>query len=172
MILTPSHSQGLEEPTDEQIFQAHREESVRISATLLAIPRTQSSSATNAQSNSSSSLLEFSGLVELRAAHETLQARNGVRNSGREVTTTNVSSSAEGPSEVSNKSDFKHARQQIVKQFYQLLRDADAEGERVGTGLHRSHVWVGPSGNSLNAAKAAEGRTKTVRGPFHPINVE
>jgi hypothetical protein len=161
----PSHSQGLEEPTDEQIFQAQHEESARISATLLAITRAQSSSTTNVWSN-----LDFSGLIELRAAHETLQARNGVRNSSHEATATSVSSPAEDQPQVSNRSDFKHARQQIVKQFYQLLRDADVEGERVGTGLHRSHIWVGTSGNSLNAEKAAEARTRTVCGLFHPVN--
>jgi hypothetical protein len=167
VILTPSYSQGLEEPTDEQIFQAHREESARISATLLAIPRTQSTSTINSWSN-----LDFSGLVELRAAHETLQARNGVRNSSRESTSTNLSPSPEGSPEAGDRSDFKRARQQIVKQFYQLLRDANTEGERVGTGLHRNHVWVGLSGNSLNAEKAAEGRTKTVCGLFHPVNAK
>ena len=156
-----THSQELKEPTDDQICQAYREESTQISNVLAAIPRSHSS-AIHAQPNISvtRSLLDLLELIELRAAHETLQARNGVRNSDREAT--NTKPSAEKPPQVGDETNFKYARQQIVKQFYQLLRDADTEGERVGTGLHRSHVWVGPSGNSLNAEKAAQSRTKTV----------
>lgn len=55
------------------------------------------------------------------------------------------------------------AQQEIVRKFYQLLRDTDAEGERVGTGLHRSHIWTGGSGNALNAAKVAKSQTNAVR---------
>lgn len=128
---------------------------------LASISRVQPS-AVNTQQNHSTSLLDLSGLVDLRTAHETLQARNGVRNSTRETATTGLSPTAEGSLEVGNKPDFKHARQQIIKRFYQILRDADVEGERVGTGLHRSHVWAGPSGNSLNAEKVAEGRANKV----------
>jgi hypothetical protein len=152
-------SQELEEPTEEQISQTYCEESARISATLASIARTRSSSTLNTRPNTSMGLLDLSGLVELRAAHETLQACNGVRNLNREVT---ITGSAEGLSEADDQSDFKHARQQIVRQFYQLLRDADAEGERIGTGLHRNHVWAGPSGNSLNAEKAAESHASKV----------
>jgi len=83
-----------------------------------------------------------------------------------------VSPSVERLPEAEDKSDFKYARQQIVKQFYQLLRDADLEGERVGTGLHRNHVWAGPSGNSLNAEKVAEGRTKKVSSLLYLVSVE
>lgn len=154
-----AHSQELEEPTDDQICQVYHEESTQISNVLAAIPRTYSSTI-HAQPNTSASLLNFLELIDLRAAHETLQARNGVRNSDREEVT--IKASAERSPEADEETSFKYARQQIVKRFYQLLRDADTEGERVGTGLHRSHVWAGPSGNSLNAEKAAKSRTKAV----------
>lgn len=149
-------------------MRAHHEESAQISAALASISRTQLSTVST-RPIASTSLLDLSGLVELRAAHETLQARNGVRNSNRVTTVTAVSPSVKESSEVDNESNFKHARQQIIKRFYQLLRDADVEGERVGTGLHRSHVWAGPSGNSLNAEKAAESRANKVRGLRHPV---
>jgi len=163
-------SQDLEEPTEEQISQAYNEDSARISAALATISRTQVL-AIDTRPNAGTSLLDLSGLVELRAAHETLQAHNGVRNLNRDTTAVGVAHSAEAlpKSGVSGKSDFGSARQQIVKQFYQLLRDADAEGERVGTGLHRSHVWAGPSGNSLNAEKVAERRTTKVCSLLCPI---
>jgi hypothetical protein len=128
-----SCSQELEEPTEEQVSQTCHEESAQISAALVSIPWTHSSSTLNVRPNTSMGLLDLSRLVELRATNETLQARNGVRNLNREVAT---AGSAEGLLEVDNQSDFKHAQQQIIKQFYQLLQDADAEGERVGTGLH------------------------------------
>ena len=162
------YRQELEEPTDEEISHAYREESAQISATLASISRTQPFTI-NTRPNASTSLLNLSGLIELRAAHETLQARNGVRNLNRETAKMGISPSVEGvPDPVDNRSEFKHARQQIIKQFYQLLQDADAEGERIGTGLHRSHIWAGPSGNSLNAEKVAEGRTNKVRSlPVH-----
>jgi len=159
-------SQELEEPTEEQISQAYNEESGQISSTLASISRTQFP-AIDTQPRPSMSLLDLSGLVDLRVAHETLQARTGVQNSNREAKTTEASPSTERSlgvdSDTRSGADFGGARQQIIKQFYQLLRDADAEGERVGTGLHRSHVWAGSSGNSLNAEKAAERRTTKVR---------
>lgn len=163
-------SQELEEPTTEQISQAYREESAWISTTLTSISRTRSSTA-NAQPNPSTSLFDLSGLVELRAAHETPQARNGVRNANCEAVVAGIPPSAGGSSEVDNRSDFKDARQRIIKQFYQLLRDAGVEDERVGTGLHRSHIWAGPSGNSLNAEKVAERRTNKVCSLPHPLEV-
>jgi len=162
--LNTFRNRKLEEPTEEQIFQVHREESGQISSTLASISRTQFPTI-NTRPSPSMTLLDLSGLVDLRAAHETLQACTGVRNSNRESKTTGVSPpTEERSSEVDAQSgaDFGGARQQIIKQFYQLLRDANAEGERVGTGLHRSHVWAGISGNSLNAEKAAERRMTKV----------
>lgn len=161
--------QELEEPTEEQISQAYQEESMQISTTLASIPRSRL--VANTQSDASTSLLDLSGLVDLRAAHETLQAHHGVRNASREIAAAGVPHSinepSEGntgtPSEGDDKSEFRRARQQIIKQFYQLLRDADAEGERVGTGLHRSHIWTGANGNTANAEQVAECRTNQVR---------
>jgi hypothetical protein len=107
--------------------------------------------------------IDLSELVALRSIHETQQARKGVR---RPTGTTDLKTDPD-PVEVSRPTS---ARQEIVRKFYQLLRDADEEGERIGTGLHRSHVWSGSNGNSLNAAKAAEARTETVRTiPIGPI---
>ena len=103
--------------------------------------------------------IDLSELVALRSIHETQQARKGVR---RPTGTENLTTDPD-PVQVVEVSRPTSARQEIVQKFYQLLRDADAEGERIGTGLHRSYVWSGSNGNALNAAKAAEARTKTVR---------
>jgi hypothetical protein len=145
-------SQKLKEPLAEEITQIYKEESTRISSTLSSISRiplqTSDVSATNR--------IDLSELVRLRAAHQTVQARKGVRNSKRASETTLQ------PQEVDEFSEFRKARHEIVQRFHQLLRDADAEGERVGTGLHRKAVWNTSNGNTLNAEKAAAGRTRTV----------
>lgn len=124
--------------------------------TLTSILRT-AGGAVGTESGIGTNNIDFSELVKLRAAHETLQARNSVRNSTRATKSTEDAHSIDEPS------DFRQARKEIVQKFHQLLRDADAEKERVGTGLHRSHMWAGESGNALNAAKVAEDRAKEVR---------
>jgi hypothetical protein len=145
----------MDDPTEEEITKILRNESAHVSATLASISRSTEPAA-GGRPNTTTNDIDLSELVKLRAAHETLQARNGVRNSARAVNDT------EEPHSVDQPSDFKQARKEIIQKFHQLLRDADAEGERVGTGLHRNHNWVGESGNALNAAKAAEGRTSKV----------
>jgi len=159
--LTPFVSAGgTDDPTEDEIAQILHKESETVSATLTSIFRT-AGGVVGGELGVDTIDLNLSKLVELRAAHETLQARNSVRNSSR------AAKSVEDTPSVSESSDFGQARKEIIHKFHQVLRDADAEGERVGTGLHRNHIWAGESGNSLNAAKAAESRTNNVCNPFH-----
>lgn len=141
------------DPTEEDITQVLYKESTHISATLASISRTTHVT-TSTGPNPDINDINLSGLVELRAAHETLRAQGCTRSSTRAIRTTGAPHSIESPSEA-----LKKAWKEIVERFHQLLRDAGPEGERVGTGLHRTHIWAGESGNALNAAKAAESRT-------------
>jgi len=145
----------MDNPTEEEIAQILRRESVSVSATLTSISRT-AGGVVGGKLDIDVIDHNLSKLVELRAAHETLQARNSVRNSARAAKSTEEIRSIDEPS------DFAQARKEIIHKFHQVLRNADAEGERVGTGLHRNRIWVGESGNTLNAAKAAESRTNKV----------
>jgi hypothetical protein len=160
-------SEGMEEATDEEIAHMCRKESEQISEVLESIPHLRKPSDA-IQLNTEVSELDLSELVALRSAHETEQARKGVRGSTgiREGTLKTLSNLSQGI----GLSRSGGAWQEIVRKFYQLLQDADAEGERVGTGLHRSHVWSEGNGNALNAAKVAEGRTKAVRTLSHLIS--
>ena len=155
-------SQGKDDPTDEEITKILRKESAYVAATLASISRT-ARTITNNGPDIGTNDINLSELVELRAEHETLQAQKITRNSTQAVKGT------EETQPVGESSDFKQARKEIVQKFHQLLRDADAEGERVGTGLHRNRVWTGEGGNALNAAKAAESRTNKVCDPCHRI---
>ena len=150
---------GTDDPTEEEIAKILHRESETVSGTLTSILRT-SGGAVGSGLGVGIIDLNLSKLVELRAVHETLQARNSVRNSTRAAKNTEETLSVNEPS------DFGQARKEIIHKFHQVLRDADAEGERVGTGLHRNRIWVGESGNALNAAKAAESRTNKVCNPF------
>jgi len=95
--------------------------------------------------------IDLSELVRLRAIHQTAQARNGVRNSKK------VSAATPQPQDISEPSEFRNTQREIIQRFHQVLRDADAEGERVGTGLHRNAIWGTANGNTLNAETAAAG---------------
>lgn len=153
-------SERMAEATDEEITRTYHQESEYISQALGSVSHfREPDNAT--KSTTDPNELDLSELVALRSAHETEQARKGVRGStGIYRDTLEMSSDPPQAAEVSHSGS---ARQEIVRKFYQLLRDADAEGERVGTGLHRSYVWSGGNGNALNAAKAAESWTRTVR---------
>lgn len=59
--------------------------------------------------------IDLSELVELRAAHETLQARNGVCDSTQAAKNTNDTCP------VDKLSDFMEARKEIVQKFHQIL---------------------------------------------------
>ena len=146
----------MDDPTDEDITVILRNESAHVIDTLASISCSVEHAA-GGRPNTTINDIDLSRLVELRAAHETLRARNGVRNS-----TTRAAKGTEESRSVDGPSDLEQARKEIIKKFHQLLRDADAEGERVGTGLHRSYNWVGGNGNTVNAAKAAESRTNEV----------
>lgn len=156
-----SPSEEMEEVTDKEIIRTYRRESEQISDTLESISHLgKPSDATG--SNAGTNELDLSQLVTLRFLHETEQARKGVRGSAAGICEDTPEVPSDQPRAV-RLSPNGSARQEIVRKFYQLLRDTDAEGERVGTGLHRSHIWSGGSGNALNAAKAAESRTNAVR---------
>jgi len=150
----------MEEATDEEIVHTCRRESDHISELLESISYLGKPSKTFGLTANASEL-DLSELVAIRSAHETEQARKGVRGSTR--IHEDALKTPSDPPQAAGLSRGGSARQEIMRKFYQLLRDAEAEGERVGTGLHRSHVWSGGSGNALNAAKAAESRTDTVR---------
>jgi hypothetical protein len=120
-----------------------------------------------ARSNAIASDFDLSQLAALRSIHKTEQARKGIRCFGE--TYEGLETSSVGPSQVVTLSQCGSARAEIACKFYQLLRDADAEGERVGTGLHQTHVWTASNGNSLNAAKAAETRMNVVCALCHNL---
>jgi len=145
----------MDDPTEEEIARILRKETSHVSATLTSISRTGEPTVSPDRPTTTSDI-DLSGLVELRVAHETLQARNSARNSKR------IAKEMEGDRSVTGPSEFGRARREIVLRFHQLLRDADAEGERVGTGLHRNYNWTGGNGNALNAEKAAESRANQV----------
>ena len=149
----------MEGATDEEITHTYHKESQQISEVLASISHPKRPS-NIIRSDTNTNELDLSELVVLRAAHKTEQARKGIRGSiGIHEGT------LETPPDLSQEVELsrsRSARQEIERKFYQLLRDADAEGERVGTGLHRSYIWSGGNGNALNAAKAAESRTNAV----------
>ena len=150
----------MEEVTEEEIAHVYHRESEQISEALESVSQLGKPNGTAGSNVTTNDELDLSELVRLRTAHETEQARKGVQGSaGIGDDTSEVTS---GKPQVAGPSPSGSARQEIVRKFYQLLRDADAEGERVGTGLHRSHIWSGNNGNALNAVKAAESRTSAV----------
>lgn len=159
----PFISQGTDDPTEEQITQILRKESKYVSTTLASIPR-RAEAIAGSRLDTGTNNVDLSKLVELRTAHETSQARNSVRSSTKAAKS---AEEAEEASIVDEPSNFVLARKEIIQKFHQLLRDADVEEERVGTGLHRNHVWIGESGNAANAANAAESRMNKVRDLFH-----
>jgi len=105
------------------------------------------------------SRIDLSELVRLRTIHQTTQACNGVHNSKKAPATTSQHQ------EVGKPSEFQNTQHEIIQRFHQLLRDADAKGEWVGTGLHRSAIWGTTKGNTLNAEKVAAGRASKVWPP-------
>lgn len=149
----------MEEATDEEIARAHHRESEQISEILGSISHHERPSNV-IQLNAGVTEIDLSELVVLRSAHETEQARKGIR--GSAGIHEDALEPPPDPSQVAEPSHCVSARQEILCKFYQLLQEANAEGERVGTGLHRSHNWSGGNGNALNAAKVAESRTNTV----------
>ena len=149
----------MEEVTDEEVTHIYHRESEWISEALESASQLGNPNNTMG-SNASTNELDLSKLAALRTVHETEQACKGVRGSAGICEDTPEMPS--GQPQVAGLSPSGSARQEIVRKFYQL-RDADAEGERVGTGLHCSHIWSGGNGNALNAAKAAESRTSAVR---------
>lgn len=82
--------------------------------------------------------LDFEVLVEMRRKHQTKQAASGVRTKKTKVSGDTL-------------------RGQIIRQFYEALKEAQDE-RAAGTGMERDARWRGEApatGNAANAAAAA-----------------
>lgn len=115
----------MEEATDEEITHVCQRESEQISEALNSISCPRKPNNTT-RLNTDTAKLDLSELVVLRSAHKMEQVRKGVWGS-----TTTREDTFETPSSLPQVTGLSHgggARQEIVCKFYQLIRDADAEG--------------------------------------------
>ena len=139
-------SRSLPEPSPDEITQFYEDDRDLLADAVADCLPPPDVIAKTSPANYTSTTFDFTSLMELRAAHETRQAKNSCRTKKGVVP------------------ECTGQKQDIIRAFNTILRRNNEK--RIGTGLHRQqHYGSSPNttGNSANAALAATVRASSVR---------